>query len=147
MLPIIVQHGVVESINALEIFRVQNVLGADLLVRRGSKIGLEHPQHRSEDRSAWQTKFGAFGLQPLDQGLVEKGIERDAGLGLNRRQHAIELLAGAHRGINVFDGDNTRVLRRGRTRDGNQRFTGRIGYQMKMKKADGLRGHTAVDSC
>ena len=49
MLAVIMQHGVIERIDSLEIISIQGVLRPDTMRCFSSKIGLQKLQHRSED--------------------------------------------------------------------------------------------------
>ena len=68
-LAVVVHHGVVERVDPLEVFGIEDVLRADLMGRFGAEIGLEQPQHRPEDRQTGQAELAALVLQPVDQGL------------------------------------------------------------------------------
>jgi len=46
VLAIVMKHGVVERIDALEIFRVEHVLGTDAVDGLGAEIRLEQAEHR-----------------------------------------------------------------------------------------------------
>ena len=78
MLAVVMQHGVVERIDALEIFGIEHVLGADAMRGLGAEIGLEQLQHRPEHRQAGQAELAAMLLQPCDQVLLEQRVEHDA---------------------------------------------------------------------
>ena len=147
MLPIIVQHGVVERVDALEIFGVERVLRADPLAGLRAEIGLQQLQHRTEDRQAGQAELAAFLLQPLGEVVIEQGIEHDAGRFLDLGQHAIELFLGPHQRIDMLDRRHLGVLRRRRASDRDQSLTGRIRDEMQMEIAAGSMGHGTGKAC
>ncbi len=135
------QHRVIERVDALEVFRIEHVLGADPVGRLGAEIGLEQPQHRTQDRQAGQAELARFLLQPPDQVGLEQRVEDDARLGLDLGQHAIELPVGAHGRIDVLHGVNGGILRGRGARHGHQRLAGGVGDEVEMKEARGLRWH------
>src|ERR1700716_1132154 len=63
-LAVVMQHRVIERVDALEVFRIEHVLGAHPVGRLGAEIGLEQPQHRTQDRQAGQGGVARF-LLPL----------------------------------------------------------------------------------
>ena len=62
MLTIVMHHRVIQGVDALEIFRIQYVLGADAAGGGGTQIGLEQLHHRADDRQARNVDVPAFGL-------------------------------------------------------------------------------------
>ena len=62
LLAVIVQHRVVERIDAAEIFGIERVLRADFVGRFGAEISLEQVQHRPEDRQARQAERRGISL-------------------------------------------------------------------------------------
>ena len=126
-------HRVVERIDALEIFGVENVLGADAMAGLGAEIGLEQPQHRSQDRHARQAELAASRLQRRDQIVVEQRVKHDAGRFRDFVEREIELPFAAHHRIKVLDRRDIGVLRRRGARHHDQGFAGRVGDEMQMK--------------
>ena len=88
MLAVIVQHREVQSVDALEIFGIEHMLGASSMDCLVPEIRLKQAQDRPEDLHAGQAKFAAFLLQGLDEVLFEQGIQnqtrgfRDLGKGV-----------------------------------------------------------------
>ena len=91
VLAVVVQHRVVERVDALEIFRIERVLGADPLRRFGPEIALQQLQHRSQDRQAWHAELTAFDLQPGRQARLDQRVENDAGRGFDLGDHPLQL--------------------------------------------------------
>ena len=135
LLAVIMHHRVVERIDAPEIFGIERVLGADFVGRFGAEIGLEQVQHRAEDRQAGQAEFAAFASRRSTRSSSSSVYSTMPGNSSISRQHAVELLLGAHQRMHVLDRHHFGVLRRGRARDRDQRLAGRIGNQMQMKIA------------
>ena len=133
VLAVVVQHGVVQRIDALEIFGVEHVLRADPRLGFAAEIGLEQAQHRTENRQARHAEFAAGFLQPLGQLRLEQRVEHDARRGLDLGQHPVELLARAHQRMHVLDRRHRGILRRRRARDRDQGLAGRVGDQMQME--------------
>jgi len=50
MLAVVMQHGVIERIDATKIFGIERVLRADFMRRLSAQIRLEKVQHRPQDR-------------------------------------------------------------------------------------------------
>ena len=48
MLAVVVEHRVVQRFDALEIFGIEHVLGANTMRRLGAEIGLEYAQDRTQ---------------------------------------------------------------------------------------------------
>ena len=141
VLPVVMQHGVVERVDALEIFGIEHVLGADPRGRFGAEIGLQQAQDRTEDRQARQTVFAALALEAPGQIRIEQRIEHDAGRGLDLAQHTVELLLRAHQRIDMLDRRHIGILRGSRARDRDQRLAGRIRNEMKMEIAGLAMSH------
>jgi hypothetical protein len=141
MLPIVMQHGVVQGIDPFEIFRVEGVLGADPMGGLGTQIGLQKPQDRTQDGKTRQAELAAVIFEALDQVLLQEGVEHDAGCLLDLRQGAIELLLGADQRIDMLDRRHLDVLGGRRPGDRRQGLTGRIGHEVQMEKAAGAMGH------
>ena len=89
--------------------------------------------HRADDRQARDVDLLALGLEPDDEILLEQSEQHDARRLLDFIQHAIELLLAAHQRVDMFHRRHIGILRGHRTRDRDQRFTGRIGNQMEVK--------------
>ena len=133
MLAVIMHHRIVQRVDALEIFRVQDVLRADPPGSRGSEIGLEQLHHRTDDRQARDVDLLALGFEPDDEVPLEQGKQYDSRRLLDFIQYAVELLLAAHQRIDMFHRRHIGILRGHRARDRDQGFTGRIGNQMKVK--------------
>jgi hypothetical protein len=133
VLAIVVHHRVVERVDTLEILGVENVLRADPMAGLGAEIGLKQPQHRSQDRHAGQAELTASRLQCRDQIVVEQRVKHDAGRFRDFIEREIELPFAAHQRIKVLDRRDVDVLRRGRARQHDQGFAGRVGDKMQMK--------------
>ena len=140
-------HRIIQRVDPLEIFRIQGVLRADAARGRGAEIGLEQLHHRPDDRQARNVDLLALGFQPADQILLQQGEQHDAGRFLDFIEHAIELLLAAHQRIDMFDRRHVGVLRGHRARHRDQRLTGRIGDQMKMKIIAGRWHRDPCVSC
>ena len=80
-------------------------------------------------------------LKPLQQFVIEQGVENDTRRFLNLGQNPIELLLRPHQRIHMFDRQDLGVLRRGGPRDGGQRLAGRVGHEMKMEIAASTLRH------
>ena len=135
MLAVVMHHAEIERVDALEIFGVEHVLGADAVDGFRAEIRLEQPQNWPQHRHAGQSKLAALLLKPLDQVFFQQRVEDQAGGFGDFGEHMIELLLRAHHRIKMLDRRNIRVLRRSRTRDGNQRFAGRVRHEMQMEIA------------
>ena len=72
VLTVIVQHRVIEGVDALEILGIQGVLGADPRLRFAAEIGLKQLQHRPEDRKIRHAEIAAGFLEPARQVLFQK---------------------------------------------------------------------------
>ncbi len=59
MLAVVVQHRVVERIDALEILGIERVLRADAVRGLGSQIRLQELQDRAQNREAGQAQLAA----------------------------------------------------------------------------------------
>jgi len=103
MLAVVVQHGVVEGIDALEILRVERVLRTDAVRGLGPQVGLQQLQDRPQNRQAGQAQFTAVLFKPAQQLVIEQRIEHDAWRFLDLGQDSIELLLRAHQRIDMFD--------------------------------------------
>jgi hypothetical protein len=73
-----VEHGVVERIDALEIFGIEYVLSAGAVDGLSAKIGLKQPQHRSQHRHTGQAELAAFCFQRGNQVFLEQRVEHQA---------------------------------------------------------------------
>ena len=133
VLPVIMDHRVVQRVDTLEVFSIEDVLRAYPPGRGGAEISLEQMHDRPDDRQARNVDPLALGLQPGNQILLQQREQHDAGRLLDLIEHAIELLLAAHQRIDMFDRRYVGVLRGHRARHRNQRLTGRIGDQMQMK--------------
>jgi hypothetical protein len=133
MLTVVMDHRVVQRVDALEIFRVQRVLRTDPASRCRAKIGLKQLHHRADDRKARNIDFLALRFQPRDQILLQQREQHDAGRLLDLVEHAVELLLAAHQRIDVLHRADIGVLRRHRARHRDQRFAGRVGDQVEVK--------------
>ena len=78
-------------------------------------------------------EIAAFLFQRLDQVFLEQRVEHQAGRLGDLGQHMVELLLRAHHRVKMLDRRHIGILRRGRARDRDQGFTGRIGNQMEME--------------
>ncbi len=76
-------------------------------------------------------------FQPLHQLVIKQRIEHDPRCFLDLRQHPFELPMRAHQGVHMFDRQDFRVLRRGRSRDGRECLTGGVGHQVQVEIAIG----------
>ena len=74
-------------------------------------------------------------LQRLDQILFEQGVKHEPRRFGDFGQRMIELLLRAHHRVKMLDRRHIGVLRRGRARDRDQGFAGRVGHQMEMEIA------------
>ena len=135
MLAVVMKHREVEGVDALEIFRVEHVLGADPVDGLGAEIGLEQPQHRSQHRHAGQRQVAAFLFQRLDEVFLKQRVQHQARQLGDLRQRIVELLLRAHHRVKMLDRRDIGVLRRGGARDRDQSFTGGVGNQMEMEIA------------
>ena len=133
VLAVVMNHRVVQRVDALEILGIQDVLSADASRGRRTQIGLEQLHHRADDRQARDIDLLALAFQPKHQILFQQGKEHDAGRLLDFVQHTVELLLAADQGIDVFHRGHVGVLRSHRARHRDQGFAGRIGNQMKVK--------------
>jgi hypothetical protein len=147
MLPVVMQHGEVQRVDALEILGIERVLRADPVACFGAEIGLQESQHRAKDRQAWHAQVAAMLLQALRQILVQQRVQHDAGRFLDLRQHAIKLFLGAHQRVGVFHRLHGGVLRGGRPSDRCQRFAGRVRHEVQVKIAAAARGHERGKAC
>src|SRR5205807_625593 len=68
-------------------------------------------------------------------------VEHDAGCRLDLRNHAVELLFGAHQRIDMFDRRDRRILRGRRARDRDQCLAGCVRDEMKVKETAGAMRH------
>ena len=141
VLPVVMQHRVVERIDALEVIRVERVLRTHPVRGFGAKIGLQKLQHRSQDRQARQAHFPAAIFKPFQQLVVEQGVEDDAGGLLDFGKDPVKLLLRAHQRIDVLDRRDLGVLRGRGPRYGGQCLTGGIRNEMKMKITAGTLRH------
>jgi hypothetical protein len=72
VLAVVVQHRVVERVDALEIVRVERVLRADAMRGLGSQIRLQQLQHRPQNRQAGQAQLAAVFLKPRNSSSSSK---------------------------------------------------------------------------
>jgi len=124
LLTVIVHHGVVERIDAPEIFGIEGVLRADLMRRFRAEIGLEEMQNRTENRQARQAEVAAFFFQPSDQIILKQRVENDAGRLLDFDKNPVELLLRAHQRMHMLDRHDFGVLRGGCPGNRNEGFAG-----------------------
>src|SRR2546423_136749 len=96
VLTVIVQHGVIERIYALEIFCIEHVLCADAMGGFGPEIGMQESQDRAEDGEAGQAKLPTVILEPVRELVVKKRVQNDAGRLLDLGQHSVKLLLSPH---------------------------------------------------
>ena len=143
MLAVVVQHRVVERVDALEIFGIERVLRAHAVAGLGAEIGLQQRQHRPEDRQARHAQLAAMVFEPLHQVLLEQRVEDDAGRLLDFGQDAVELLLRAHQRIDVLDRHDLAVLRGRGPRHGRQRLAGRIRDEVQMEVAAAALWHVS----
>jgi hypothetical protein len=139
VLAVVMYHRVIQRVDTLEIFRVQRVLRADAPGCRCAKIGLKQLHHRADNREARYVDLLAFGFEPANQILFQQRKEYDAGRFLNFIEYAIKLLLAADQRINVLDRRDVGVLRGHRACHRDQRFTSRIGDEVKMEIVAGGR--------
>src|SRR5215467_10962442 len=144
MLAVVVHHRIVEGIDPLEIFRIQNVLSTYPVSRLRAQIGLEQPQDWTKDRQARQPEVATLVLKPSDQRLIEQGVKNNTWRFLNLGQHTIKLPVGTHRGIDMLHWRRAVILRGSSARDRDQRFAGGVRDEMKMKEARIARQHRLV---
>ena len=147
MLAVIVQHGVVERIDALEIVGVESVLCPDAMGGLGTEIGSQQLQDRPEDRKTRQAQLAAVLFETLQQFIVEQRIQNDARRFLDLGQHAIELLLGPHQRVDMLDRQYLGVLRGRRARDGGEGLTGRVGHEVKVEIAASALRHNCGTTC
>jgi hypothetical protein len=147
MLSVVMQHGVVQRIDTLEIFRIERVLGTHPMAGLSAEIGLQQGKHRSEDRQAGNAELAAVVLEPFRQVFLHQRIEHDAGSFLDLRQHAVELLLCPHQWIGMLHRQHLGVLRRRRARDRRQRLAGGVRDEMQVKVATGSIGHRPGTAC
>jgi len=133
VLAVVMHHRIVQRIDTLEIFGIQDVLGTNAPRGCRAQISLEQLHHGTNDRQARDVDLLALALQPKHQVLFQQGEEHDAGRLLDFIQHPVELFLAAHQRIDVFDRRNVGVLGGHRACHGDQGFTGRVGNQMKVK--------------
>ena len=133
VLSVVVQHRVVQRIDALEIFGVERVLCADARLALAAEIRLEQLQHRTQDREIRHAEIAAGLLQPRREFLFEQRVEHDARRSLDLDQHAVELLVRAHQRMHVLDRRHAGVLGRGRARDRDQGLAGGVRDEMQME--------------
>ena len=141
VLAVIMQHGEIQRVDALEIFGVERVLGADAGGCFGPEVGLEQGKHRAQNVQVRNAEFAASRLQPLQELRVQQGVEHDSGRSLHLVEDAIELALAADKRVNVLDRSYGDVLGGRRASDRDQRLAGRVGDKVKMKIASGSIGH------
>ena len=124
LLAVVVHHRVVERIDAAEIFGIEGVLSADFMGRLGAEIRLKQVQDRPQNREAGQPEFSAFFLKLCREVLLQQRIKHDARRCLDLHKHPVELFLRTNKWMHVFDRTDFCVLRRGRARDGDKRFSG-----------------------
>jgi hypothetical protein len=127
MLPIVMQHRVVQGIDALEIFGIEHVLRTDSARGGRAEIGFEQLHHRADDREARDIDLPALDLELQDQIFLQQCEQYDAWRFLDLVQHPVELLLAAHQGIDMLHRGHIGVLRGDCARHGDQGFAGRIG--------------------
>ena len=141
VLTVVVEHGEIQRIDALEIFGIERVLGADAGRRFRSEVGLKQAQDRTEDIEIRHAEFPAFRLQPLQKLAIEQGVEHNPGRGFHLVQHSVELSLAADQRVNVLDRRHGDVLGGRRTGDRDQRLAGRIRNEMEVEIASGTVRH------
>src|SRR5262249_50302634 len=141
MLAVVMQHRVVERIDALEIVGVERVLRTDAMRGLGAEIGLQELQDRPQDRQAGQAQLPAVIFEPLQKFLLEQFIENDPRRLLDLCQYTIKLLLGPHQRINVLHRRDLGVLRGRGPRDGGQRLTGCVRYEVEVEIAASTLRH------
>jgi hypothetical protein len=141
LLTVVVEHGVVERIDAAEVFGIERMLSAHFVGGGGlgAQIGLEKVQHRAEDRQARQAELTAFCFQAADQAVLKQCVENDSGRFLEIDQRPIKLLLGPYQRMDMLDRQDFGVLRRRRPADRDQGFAGRVRDQVEVKIARCLR--------
>src|SRR5262249_43161755 len=113
----------------------------------GPEIGLKQAEHRTQNIEIGHSELSALLLEPLGELAIEQCVEDDPRCRLHLAEHAIELPRATNQRVNMLDRRNRGVLRGRRTGDGDQRFAGRVGDEMKVKIAScaarhGKRGRT-----
>ena len=96
------EHGVVERVDTLEVFRVEHVLGADPVNGLGAEIRLEKPQHRSQHRHARQREVAAGFFQQFDEVFLEQCVQHQTRRFRYFGERIVELLFGAHHRVKMF---------------------------------------------
>src|SRR5262249_29972557 len=114
---------------------------ADAGGRLGPEIGLKQAEHRTQNIEIGHPKFSALLFEPLGELAIEQCVEDNARCSLHFAEHAIELPLAANERVNMLDRRNSGVLRGCRTGDSNQRFSGRVGDEMKVKIASSAARH------
>src|SRR4029079_8384422 len=138
MLAVIMQHGEVQSIDALEIFRIQHVLGASPMYRLCPEIRLKQAQDRPENRHTGQSKLAAFFFQRFYEVLFQESVQNQTRGFPDLGKRVIELFFRPHHRIQMLDWRDIRVLRSSSPRDRYQGFAGSVRYQVYME-ITGLR--------
>ncbi len=138
-LAVIMAHRVVERGDAVEIFRIHDVLQAGLVRGLLAKILPERLHRRIENRNAGRLQLGAAFLETRAQLLIHHREHDETWRVLDFAEHPLELFRAAHQRIDMFDGPRILILGAGRPRDHVQRFACRVGNEMKME--DALAAH------
>ena len=116
MLAVVMQHCVIERIDAAKIFGIECMLRADFMRRFSAQIRMEQVQHRSQNRETGKAQRAAFLFQPLHQVLLQKRVEDDPGRLFDFCENPVKLLLRPHQRVNVLDRHDLGVLRRGGSR-------------------------------
>jgi hypothetical protein len=115
-----------------------SILAGDAASSRRAEIGLEHGQHRFQHGDARQAHGRAALVDTAGKVLIDDRVEDNARLLLDVLEHFRYLLFGADERIDMLDGARILVLRGSRSAGCQQRFTGGIGNQVKVKEALGF---------
>ena len=135
MLPVIVQHRIIQRVDPLEVIGIEHVLRTRPRGRSRAEIRVEQARDRLQDRKTRRSAFSAGFFQPIYQSLIDEREENDARRRSDLRDNLVELDLRAHQRIDVLDRGHALILRRHGAADRDERLAGRVGYKMQMEIA------------
>src|SRR5262245_20401104 len=103
VLTVIVQHCEVQSVDSMEIFRIEHVLGASPMDCFRPEVRLKQAQDRPKDGHARQPELTAFFLQSFDEILFKQSIEDQAWRLRDLGKRMIELFFRTDHRIQMLD--------------------------------------------
>jgi hypothetical protein len=135
VLAVVMGHGVIQSVDALEIFGIQGVLSADLRGAFGIEILREALKNWIEDGDAGNGKPVAMELEGVAEVFVDDREKDNAWFPLDGGQDFGELLGRPYQGVDMFDRTVIGIVGGRSPGDSVERFPCRVRNEMQVEEA------------